>query len=273
MPPKKRKTATATVKAEPVFTPTPEAKAKSTQLRVVALVLWVVAIALEAVAIFWLLRPPFDELAANHGFPQWRWWLLVGFIVVIGALAIVGSQLWKKANHLDPASRKEPVRFFVQNQLGAIIALIAFVPLIVMIYLNKDMDAKQKNIAGVVGIVVAVAAVLLGIDFKPLSQEQAAVESQVVTQLVGEDKVWWSAGGGVMHLCQGVSDLKNVTTAVSSGTTAEAFAAGKTGITLELQTELNQCGLPTPSNLDEIEDWVRQARTSHPAEQPEPATT
>lgn len=48
--------------AAPVFTPTPEAKAQSTQKRIIALVLWVVAIALEAVAIFWLLRPPFDEL-------------------------------------------------------------------------------------------------------------------------------------------------------------------------------------------------------------------
>ncbi|MGC3955102.1 MAG: hypothetical protein QM804_12810 [Propionicimonas sp.] len=247
-------------KAEPVFTPTPEAKAQSTQKRIIALVLWVVAIALEAVAIFWLLRPPFDELAANHGFPQWRWWTLLGFIVVIGILAVIGSQLWKQANRLDPASSKDTVRFFVQNQLGAIISLIAFVPLIVLIFLNKDMDQKQKGIAGGVGIAVALAAVLLGVDFKPLSQEQAAVESQVVTQLVGKDEVWWSAGGGVMHLCEGVSDLKNVKTEVASGTTAQAFAAGKTGITLEITQELNQCGLPTPSNIDDIVTWVRQAR-------------
>lgn len=249
-----------TPKAAPVFTPTPEAKAQSTQKRIIALVLWVVAIALEAVAIFWLLRPPFDELVANHGFPQWRWWTLLGFIVVIGVLAVIGSQLWKQANRLDPASSKEPVRFFVQNQLGAIIALIAFLPLIIMIFLNKDMDSKQKGIAGGVGIAVALAAVLLGIDFKPLSQEQAAVESQVVTQLTGQDLVWWSAGGGVMHLCEGVSDLKNVTTEVSSGTTAQAFAAGKTGITLQIQQELNQCGFATPANIDDIVAWVRQAR-------------
>lgn len=254
--PKKPKTSRKT----PVFTPTPEAKAKSTQKRIIALVLWVVAIALEAVAIFWLLRPPFDEMVANQGFPQWRWWTLIGFLVVIGALSIIGSQLWKQANRLDPASSKQKFRFFVQNQLGAIIAIIAFLPLIIMIFLNKDMDQKQKGIAGGIGIVVALAAVVLGIDFKPLSQEQAAVESQVVTQLVGQDLVWWSAGGGVMHLCEGVSDLKNVTTEVASGTTAEAFAAGKKGITLEIQQELNQCSLPTPDNIDEIVSWVRQAR-------------
>lgn len=259
-PKRKKSTKAATGKAAPVFTPTPEAKAQSTRKRIIALILWVVAIALELVAIFWLLRPPFDELAANKGFPQWRWWTLLGFLVVIGALSIIGSQLWKQANRLDPASSKEKFRFFVQNQLGAIIALIAFLPLIILIFLNKDMDSKQKGIAGGVGIAVALAAVLLGIDFKPLSQEQAAVESQVVTQLVGQDLVWWSAGGGVMHLCQGVSDLTRATTEVSSGTTAEAFAAGKTGITLEIQQELNQCGLPTPENVDEIVAWVRQAR-------------
>jgi uncharacterized membrane protein len=261
MPPKKKATEPKSPDgAGRIFTPTPEAKKKAADNRVIALVLWVVAIALEAVAIFWVLRPPFDELVENQGFPQSRWWLLIGFIVVIGALAIVGSQLWKKANRLDPASRKEPVRFFVQNQLGAIIALVAFLPLIVMIFLNKDMDARQKNIAGVVGIVVAVAAVALGIDFTPLSQEQAAVESQVVTQLVGQDEVWWSEGGGVMHLCEGVSDLANVTTPVTSGTTADAFAAGKEGITLELESELNQCGFAIPDNLAEIEQWVRTAR-------------
>lgn len=246
--------------AERIFTPTPEAKASATQKRVIALVLWAVAIALELVAIFWLLRPPFEELVESQGFPQWRWYTLLGFIAVIGVLAIAGSFLWKQANRLDPASRNEPVRFFIQNQLGAFIALLAFLPLIAMIFLNKDMDAKQKNVAGGAAVVVALLAVVLGIDFTPLSQEQAAVESQVVTQLVGEDRVWWSAGGSVMHLCEGVGDLQRATTAVSSGTVAEAFAAGKEGITLRLTSNLDECGLSAPSNIDEIVDWVRASR-------------
>lgn len=244
----------------PAFTPAPAAKAQATRLRIIALVLWAVAIALELVAIFWLLRPPFDELVANQGFPQWRWWTLLGFIAVIGVLAVIGSQLWKSANRHDPASRKEPVRFFIQNQLGAFIALLAFLPLIILIFMNKDMDQQQKGIAGAAGVIVALAAVALGVDFKPLSQEQAAVESQVVTQLVGEDLVWWSAGGGVVHLCEGVSDLQNATTQLASGPIADAFAQGKTGITLRLETELSQCGLPVPANLPEIEQWVRTAR-------------
>jgi hypothetical protein len=245
---------------KPAFTPTPEAKSEASSKRIIALVLWAVAIALELVAIFWIMRPPFDELVANQGFPQWRWYLLLGFIAVIGLLAIGGSFLWKKANRLDPASRKEPVRFFVQNQLGAFIALLAFLPLIAMIFMNKDMDAKQKNIAGGAAVVVGILAVVMGIDFKPMSQEQMAVESQVVTQLVGQDHVWWSAGGKVVHLCEGVSDLANATTAISSGPVADALGSGKQGITLELATELAQCGLAVPANLPEIEQWVRSAR-------------
>ncbi len=245
---------------KPIFTPAPEAKGQAGQFRMIALGLWAVAIMLELVAIFWLLRPSFDELVASQGFPQWRWWLLIGFIVVIGLLAIIGSLLWKKANRLDPASRKEPVKFFIQNQLGAFIALLAFLPLIAMIFLNKDMDSKQKGVAGAAAVIVAIVATVIGIDFKPLSQEQMAVESQVITQLVGQDLVWWSAGGNVVHLCEGVSDLRNVTTAISSGPVADAFAAGKTGITLELGQELSQCGLATPENLPEITQWVRTAR-------------
>lgn len=244
----------------PTFEPMPEAKASAKTKRMIALGLWAVAIILELVAIFWLLRPPFDELVEAQGFPQWRWYTLIGFVVVIGILAIGGSLLWKQANRLDPASRKEPVKFFIQNQLGAFIALLAFLPLIAMIFLNKDMDAKQKNIAGGAAIVVAIIATVVGIDFQPLSKEQVAVESQVVRQLVGQDLVWWSAGGGVVHLCEGVSDLANVTTAVSSGPISEALGLGKKGITLELEDEMGQCGFTAPGNIADIVQWVRTAR-------------
>lgn len=243
-----------------LFEPLPAAKANAKRKRITALILWAIAIVLEIVAIFWVLRPSFDELVASQGFPQWRWWLLLGFLGVIGILAIIGSLLWKQANRLDPASRSEPIRFFIQNQLGAFIALLAFLPLIAMIFLNKDMDAKQKNIAGGAAIVVAIIAVAMGVDLKPLSQEQVAVESQVVQSLVGQDLVWWSKGGNVVHLCKNVSDLANVKTAISNGTIADAFGAGKKGITLELSSELAQCGFPEPSNMSDIIQWVRTAR-------------
>ena len=86
------------------------------------------------------------------------------------------------------------------------------------------------------------------------------MESQVVTHLVGQDLVWWTAGGKVVHLCQGASDIQNATTAVASGPIADALAKGKEGITLLLDRELGQCNLPVPANLAEIEQWVRTAR-------------
>jgi len=73
---------------------------------------------------------------------------IVGLLVVIAIFAIAGSLMWKRANKHDPASREDKVRFFVQNQLGAIITLIAFLPLLAMVFLDKDMDPKTKKVAG-----------------------------------------------------------------------------------------------------------------------------
>ncbi len=133
------------------------------RLRIFAVVAWIVAIAGEAVAIALLYRHTFD-----HG----NLALLIGFLVGIAIFAIAGSFLWKAANKQDPASRSEPFKFFVQNQLGAIITLIAFVPLIVLIFMDKDMDPKNKKIAGGVGVVLALVATLMGVSYKPPSVEQ-----------------------------------------------------------------------------------------------------
>src|SRR5690606_32375840 len=131
------------------WVPTAEAKKKATSLRWIAAVLWAVAIIGEAVGIFWLLRQRvvttagglerdadtglLQEQVASTTFPQWAFITLLVLLVVIAALSIAGSVLWKNANRLDPAKKSDTVRFFVQNQLGAIIAIIAFVPLVILI--------------------------------------------------------------------------------------------------------------------------------------------
>jgi hypothetical protein len=263
--------------SDATWKPTAEAKKKATTLRIVAIVLWVVAIAGEAVGIFWLLRqrqaaqtaadtttlerdPETGLLvqgSVDYEFPQWALITLIVLMVVIAALSITGSFLWKKANRLDPASKKDTVRFFVQNQLGAIIAIVAFLPLIIMVFLNKDMSKGQKSLAGIVGIVLAVAAVALGIDFNPPSTEQYTADRSAVVQLLGEDHVYWVAGGSVYHVCNEVSDIQNASTEQADGTTSEAVAAGKNRLTLELRSELNACGLPVPENVNEIVDALR----------------
>jgi len=248
--------------------PTPEARRRATTLRIIAWVLWVLAIAGEAVGIFWLLRQRepseivHDEatgvlVATEDVFPQWALIVLIVLIVVIGVLAVGGSVLWKRANRLDPASKRDAVRFFLQNQLGAIVTVVAFLPLVVLIFTNKDMSAGQKALAGTVGVVVAAVAVVLGIDFDPPSVERYTAERSTVVQLLGQDRVFWVEGGGVYHVCPEVSDIRNATTAPGDGTTAQAVEAGKSRLTLELESELHACGLPVPENIDAIVDAIR----------------
>lgn len=254
--------------------PTAAAKSKATTFRWIALALWVVAIAAEAVGIFWLLRQrvfvgedgtllrdPDTGLLEEHGvtpqFPQWAFVTLLVLLVVIAALAITGSILWKKANRLDPARKSETLRFFVQNQLGAIIAIVAFLPLIILIFLNKDMDKGQKATAGIVGIVLAVLATVIGVDFTPPSVEQYTADQSAVIQLLGKDEVVWVDGGAVYHVCDEVSDIQTGSEK-RTGTTAEAVEAGKSRLTLKFASELNTCGLAVPLNADDIEAALRE---------------
>jgi hypothetical protein len=191
----------------------------------------------ELFVIFWVLKQSTINMI-----------LLIVAIVVIGVLAVVGDLLWKRANVLDPASRSDPVRFFIQNQLGAIIALVAFLPMIVMILLNKNMDAQQKGIAGAVGAVVLVIALLMGISFNPPSVEQYTAETAAVMGYTGHDLVFWTKSGEVYHLCDAASDLQleSKDNKIYSGTVADAHAAGKSRLTLKVEQELKQCGISTP---------------------------
>ena len=158
----------AAAPAEPVditkaWAATQDQKGSAKKLRIYAALAWVVAIGTEIGAIVMLKQQKFAS--GNLA-------LLIGLLVVIAAFAIGGSVMWKMANKHDPASRADGFRFFVQNQLGAIITLIAFLPLLILIFMDKDMDPKNKKIAGAVGVVLALLATTIGIDFKPPSVEQ-----------------------------------------------------------------------------------------------------
>ena len=142
-------------------------KGSAGRLRLFAWVCWIIAIAGEGVGIYLLKQHKFDAGNGGGNMP-----LLIGLLVGIAVFAIAGSMLWKAAYRKDPASRANAVSFFMQNQLGAIMTLIAFLPLLVLIFMDKDMDPKNKQIAGGVGAVLAVVAVLLGVNFKPPSVEQ-----------------------------------------------------------------------------------------------------
>ena len=138
-------------------------KSAATRLRIFAAIAWVIAIGTEIAGVVMLRQHKFD-----HGNLP----LLIGLLVVIAVFAIAGSLMWKAANKHDPARESDKATFFFQNQLGAIITVIAFLPLIVLIFMDKDMDPKNKKIAGGIGVVLAAAATLIGVDFNPPSVEQ-----------------------------------------------------------------------------------------------------
>jgi hypothetical protein len=142
---------------------THDQQSAATRLRLFAALAWIVAIGGEVAGIVLLFRHTFD-----HGNLP----LLIGILVGIAIFAIAGSLMWKAANKQDPARQSDTARFFFQNQLGAIITVIAFLPLLVLIFMDKDMDPKNKKIAGGIGAALAVAATLIGVSWKPPSVEQ-----------------------------------------------------------------------------------------------------
>jgi hypothetical protein len=142
---------------------THEQQSAASRFRIFAAIAWVIAIAGEIAGVVLLFKHKFDH--GNLG-------LLIGILVVIAVFAIAGNLMWKAANKQDPARQSDTTRFFFQNQLGAIVTVIAFLPLLVLIFADKDMDPKNKKIAGGAGVILAIIATLVGVSYHPPSVEQ-----------------------------------------------------------------------------------------------------
>ena len=197
-----------------VFVASAEAKGKAKQFRLFAILAWLIAMVGQVFAIL--------KLISNETMV----WLIVAIVVIL-ALAITGSTLWKKANRLDPASEKNKTKFFIQNQLGAIMGVLAFLPLVILIFMNKDVDGKTKGIAGSIAVVAMLIAGISGVDFAPSSIEQYTEEINAQTSTVKElnydnDNVYWSRAGNKYHIFEDCQHIKN-RDGVTNGTVKESW--------------------------------------------------
>ena len=195
------------------FVASPESKAKAKQFRIIAFILWIIAIGIEIYAIF--------KLISNETMVA-----LIIAIVVTLACAVTASILWKKANRLDPASEKDKTRFFIQNQLGAIMGVLAFLPLVILIFTNKDLDGKTKGIAGSIAVVAMLIAGISGADFNPPSVEKYTEEinkqNETLKDLNVTGDVHWSKAGNKYHIDRDCHHIKNKNN-ITQGTVNESF--------------------------------------------------
>ncbi len=190
----------------------------ATGLRIGAVVLWVAAILFEVLAL--LILNGVISLTFIPTMAQ-----LIIAIVLDLICVIVGSQLWKKANHIAPVSGKDKVKFWLWNNMGAIASVVAFVPFVILLLTNKDVDGNTKKIASIVAIVALLIGGIGSYDFDPISAE----EKEAAVAELGDTVVYWAPFGKVYHTHEDCSSL-NQTDTLTQGTVEQAIAANRTRI-------------------------------------------
>ena len=184
-------------------------------LRIGAVVLWVLAIVMEVLALLVVLGK------INLKFMP-TLYQLIAFLVLDLAFVIIGAQLWKKANHIDPVSEANKFKFWLWNNMGVVVCVVAFVPIIILMLTNKNLDKKTKTIATVVAIIALLIGGVCSYDFNPVSEEQQQAAINAV-----EGEVFWSPFGKVYHThddCQALNQSDTLT----YGDVEQAIAAGRT---------------------------------------------
>lgn len=199
------------------FVPTAEAKSQASQFRLFAGLLWLGAIVAQVFAIRMFLK------AANAGESPVNAWV-IGLIILDLVLVFAGSILWKKSNRLDPPSEQNKFLFYMQNQLGVVMAFVAFLPLIIFILTNKKVDGKSKAILGSIAGVALVIAGIGGFESNMASVEQYTEQTKQVEALNGgNNHVFWTKTGKSYHLFNDCHTInKAATSEIFEGTVAQA---------------------------------------------------
>jgi uncharacterized membrane protein YidH (DUF202 family) len=191
-------------------------KGRATSKRILAFLFWAIGIFFEVVAIL-RLNNIINWLPKIEVLP-----FMIGCLVIDCIAVIIGSMLWKKANHIDPASEANPTRFWIHNNLGTIVSVIAFLPFIIFVLTNKDLDGKSKSIATVIGVVLLAIAGLSSYDWNPVSSEQLLRAEQEVQAVSETGKVYWAPTSKKYHVdpdCPAFSQSETV----YEGTVKQAF--------------------------------------------------
>ena len=191
-------------------------KERAKNKRILAIVLWVIAILFEVIGILRLsgIINLFSNLSVTA--------FLIICILLDLAFFISGSLLWKKANHIDPVSEKDKTKFWIINNLGTILSVLAFLPLIIFVLTNKDLDKKSKSIVTVVAVVALLIAGVTSYDFNPVSKEQLEKAEKEVLNVSESGKVYWAPHSKKYHVdpdCPAFSQSETV----YEGTVKQAY--------------------------------------------------
>ena len=190
-------------------------KERAKTKRIIAIILWVIAIAFEVLGI---ARVSGAQILTNIGTTPF----LIGCIILDLIFFVCGSQFWKKANHIDPASEKDGTKFWVINNLGTILSVLAFLPLIIVVLTNKDMDKKSKTIVTVIAAIALLVAGVTSYDFNPVSREQLERAEKEVLYVSKTGKVYWAKHSKKYHVdpdCPAFSQSEEV----YEGTVKQAY--------------------------------------------------
>lgn len=201
----------------PTVKPAPES-GNATGLRIGAVVLWLAAIALEVLAIMIL-----NGTVALSFLPTVAQIIIA--LVLDLVCVIIGAQLWKKSNRIDPASEKNKVKFWLWNNMGVLACVLAFVPFIILTLTDKKADPKLKKVATIVALVALLIGGIASYDFDPISAEQKA---EAIEEYSGVT-VYWTPFGKVYHTdidCHAM----NRTDVITEGTVEQAIEANRTRI-------------------------------------------
>lgn len=194
-------------------------KGRATGLRIIAVILWLAAFGFEFLVIALIQGMIYIEGV------DLTMLLIIGIAADLVCI-IIGSLLWKKANHIDPASEKNKVKFFLWNNMGVIAAIIAFVPLIIILLKDKKLNSKSKTLVTIIAVVALLIAGAASYDYNPASQESLAQAKQDSTVL-GDGTAYWTVWGHSYHFNKDCQTLLRSAT-VYDGTVNQAFEAGRT---------------------------------------------